>query len=235
MLTGQYSHNHGVLGNTPPAGGFQAFDNAQHDRGLAPGPRVHDRARRQVPERLRRRGRRAAPTRFPRAGTSGYTGDGAVQAVYGYNLNENGTCVPYGPASRTSSRTSSPARGRADRRARRRRRPALPAARLHGAALGRARAACRAAGTTARTRPPGGASRDGVRHRAAAAGPVGSTRRTSATSRRRSRTCRCWTRRHHEPDPALPLPDRVASSRSTRESRTSSTRCATRTRSQTPT
>ena len=25
MLTGQYAHNHGVMGNTPPHGGFQAF------------------------------------------------------------------------------------------------------------------------------------------------------------------------------------------------------------------
>ena len=26
LLTGQYAHNHGVMGNTPPHGGFQAFD-----------------------------------------------------------------------------------------------------------------------------------------------------------------------------------------------------------------
>ena len=26
LLTGQYAHNHGVMGNTPPAGGFQAFE-----------------------------------------------------------------------------------------------------------------------------------------------------------------------------------------------------------------
>ena len=26
LLTGQYAHNHGVMGNKPPHGGFQAFD-----------------------------------------------------------------------------------------------------------------------------------------------------------------------------------------------------------------
>ena len=27
LQTGQYAHNHGVLGNEPPSGGYQAFDN----------------------------------------------------------------------------------------------------------------------------------------------------------------------------------------------------------------
>ena len=29
LLTGQYSQNHGVLGNSAPEGGFQAFDNSK--------------------------------------------------------------------------------------------------------------------------------------------------------------------------------------------------------------
>lgn len=29
LLTGQYAHNHGVLGNSPPVGGFPAFDDSQ--------------------------------------------------------------------------------------------------------------------------------------------------------------------------------------------------------------
>ena len=34
--TGQYAHNHGVLGNSPPLGGFDRLDIAQHAAGLAP-------------------------------------------------------------------------------------------------------------------------------------------------------------------------------------------------------
>ena len=56
FLTGQYEHNHGVVGNVPPDGGFSRF-NALHGRGqprrLAPGRGLLHRHGRQVPERLR--------------------------------------------------------------------------------------------------------------------------------------------------------------------------------------
>ena len=62
MLTGRYSHNHGVEGNRPPSGGYGRLDKANtlpvwlQRRGLRHGPH------RQVPQRLRprRAGRRSA-------------------------------------------------------------------------------------------------------------------------------------------------------------------------------
>src|SRR6476620_4390321 len=35
FLTGQYAHNHGVLGNTPPTGGFGRFEALHGDNNLA--------------------------------------------------------------------------------------------------------------------------------------------------------------------------------------------------------
>src|SRR4051812_28043127 len=35
FLTGQYEHNHGVLGNTPPNGGFDRFEALHEDNNLA--------------------------------------------------------------------------------------------------------------------------------------------------------------------------------------------------------
>ena len=61
-LTGQYAHNHGVMGLYPPTGGYGRFDKAQCPAGLAAAGGLPHRTPRQVPERLRRSGarRRAA-------------------------------------------------------------------------------------------------------------------------------------------------------------------------------
>ncbi len=69
FLTGQYAHNHGVLGNEPPNGGFgrfQALHGSNNLGRLASPSRLLHRDDRQVPERLRE------PTRGSRlAGRSG--------------------------------------------------------------------------------------------------------------------------------------------------------------------
>ena len=56
FLTGQYEHNHGVLGNTPPNGGFARFESLHGDNNLAVWLQrrgLLHRHDRQVPERLR--------------------------------------------------------------------------------------------------------------------------------------------------------------------------------------
>ena len=60
ILTGQYTHNHGVTGNEPPTQGFVAFRSPRgpEPRALAEGRRLPDLAGRQVPERLPPRGGR---------------------------------------------------------------------------------------------------------------------------------------------------------------------------------
>jgi arylsulfatase A-like enzyme len=93
LLTGQYSQNHGVLGNTAPEGGFQAFDNSQttavwlQNRGYTT---AH------VGKFLNGYGSGAGADAVPQGWDEWYTGDGNVQTVYNYDLNENGTLVNYG-------------------------------------------------------------------------------------------------------------------------------------------
>ena len=96
LLTGQYSHNHGVLGNTPPEGGFQAFDNA-HTTAVWLRRRGYTTAH--VGKFLNGYGAGAGPGPVPQGWDEWYTTDGAGgQAVYNYPLNENGTLVQYGQA-----------------------------------------------------------------------------------------------------------------------------------------
>ena len=61
-LTGQYAHNHHVMGLYPPTGGYGRFDKRERPPGLAAEGRATTRPSRQVPQRLRRpgAGRRAA-------------------------------------------------------------------------------------------------------------------------------------------------------------------------------
>ena len=63
FLTGQYAHNHGVLGNSPPNGGFQRFQALHGDNNLAvwlQDAGYYTAPDRQVPERLRQRAGRSA-------------------------------------------------------------------------------------------------------------------------------------------------------------------------------
>jgi N-acetylglucosamine-6-sulfatase len=93
LLTGQYSHNHGVLGNSPPEGGFQAFDN-DHTTALWLQRRGYTTAH--VGKFLNGYGNGDGADPVPPGWDEWYTTDGAGQAVYDYTLNENGALVEYG-------------------------------------------------------------------------------------------------------------------------------------------
>jgi arylsulfatase A-like enzyme len=97
LLTGQYAHNHGTMGNGPPAGGFDKF-NADHGGNTLPGwLQASGYYTAEVGKYLNGYGSAEDQTLVPagwnewRAGTGGTT-----QRVYNYTLNENGTLVRYG-------------------------------------------------------------------------------------------------------------------------------------------
>ncbi len=95
FLTGQYAHNHGVMGNSPPEGGYSKLNHANT-----------------LPVWLRRAGyytahigkylngygnRGSSPTEIP-AGWTNWQGsvDPTTYRFYDYTLNENGKLVTYG-------------------------------------------------------------------------------------------------------------------------------------------
>ena len=93
LLTGQYAHNHGVLGNHAPLGGFTSLDSANalpvwlQDSGYRT---IH------VGKYLNEYGT-DQPLEIPPGWSRWYTGTGGtVQQPYGYSLNENGRLVAYG-------------------------------------------------------------------------------------------------------------------------------------------
>jgi arylsulfatase A-like enzyme len=93
LLTGQYAHNHGVLGNHAPLGGFSSLDSTNtlpvwlQDSGYRT---IH------VGKYLNEYGT-DQPLEVPRGWSRWYTGTGGtVQQPYGYSLNENGRLVAYG-------------------------------------------------------------------------------------------------------------------------------------------
>ena len=93
LLTGQYSHNHGVLGNAPPDGGYGRLDKREW-----------------LPVWLQRAGYRtvhigkflnqygiANPTEVPPGWSEWYASvDPSTYQFYGYTLNENGLLNTYG-------------------------------------------------------------------------------------------------------------------------------------------
>jgi N-acetylglucosamine-6-sulfatase len=91
-LTGQYAHNHGVMANTPPEGGFEKLDSSNT-----------------LPVWLQRAGYRTAhvgkylngygrqdPVLVPPGWSEWYAS--VRGSVYNYDLNENGTIVHHGSA-----------------------------------------------------------------------------------------------------------------------------------------
>ena len=96
ILTGLYTHNHGVRGNAPPLGGFEKFrDEGNEEKTIA----VH----------LQENGYQTAlfgkylneypaddPTHVPSGWDEWYATIADSTTYYGYDLNENGEIVSYG-------------------------------------------------------------------------------------------------------------------------------------------
>lgn len=99
-LTGQYSHNHGVLGNVPPNGGVTAFDDtntlatwldsAGYQTGL-------------IGKYLNQYGSGGGgpldPLYIPPGWDEWFALVGDVQRMYGYSMNQNGVLRTYGESS----------------------------------------------------------------------------------------------------------------------------------------
>jgi N-acetylglucosamine-6-sulfatase len=98
LLTGQYAHNHGTMGNGPPEGGFAKF-NAEHGgntlAGWLQGAGYHTV---EVGKFLNGYGAAATATLVPAGWSEWYATAGDTQRVYDYPLNQNGTLVEYGTA-----------------------------------------------------------------------------------------------------------------------------------------
>ena len=189
FLTGQYMHNHGVLDNKPPNGGFDPLRGVarrQQPGRLASGRGLPHRHDRQVPERLP--GRPLVP-----AGWSEWYA-AAPNDAGGLRLLAERERHP-GRLRRRPGRLQA---GRADRKGGRLRRPRAPNAQPfflwltytapHAGSPSRARARTRPSTATARpSRRPATPMRSTPSR---CRGPRTSTRPTSPTSRRRSATSR---------------------------------------------
>ena len=181
FLTGQYAHNHGVLDNTPPDGGFPRFESLHGNNNLAVWLQDSGYYTALIGKYLN--GYDEHPL-VPPGWSEWYASQN--QAVYNYRLNENGTPVHYGdqPAdfkqdvlTRKAVGLHRPPGAEAE--------AVLPLAHLHGAALGRPSGPEPAEGLP-RHREAGAAPRPCLRLRAAAEAPELQRAPTSPTSRRRS-------------------------------------------------
>jgi N-acetylglucosamine-6-sulfatase len=93
FLTGQYAHNHGVLSNNPPNGGFGRFQALHGNNNLAVWLRQAGYYTAMIGKYLN--GYSNSP-RVPPGWSEWRAAAPAAQAVYNYTLNENGTLVGYG-------------------------------------------------------------------------------------------------------------------------------------------
>ena len=91
FLTGQYAHNHGVLDNTPPDGGFPRFESLHGNNNLAVWLQDSGYYTALIGKYLN--GYNENPL-VPPGWSEWYASQN--QAVYNYRLNENGTPVHYG-------------------------------------------------------------------------------------------------------------------------------------------
>ena len=100
LQTGQYAHNHGIMGNEPPRGGYQQFDTSNtiavwlEARGYVTahvGKYMNGYGSADEYEEGER-----GTTVVPPGWTEWYTAAARGQNVYNYRLNENGVIVNYG-------------------------------------------------------------------------------------------------------------------------------------------
>ena len=96
LYTGQYAHNHGVLGNGPPAGGYTRLDTSNW---LPLWLQAAGYRTMHVGKFLNGYGRLSAPTEVP-PGFNDWHGtvDPSTYSFWNYTVNENGTLRTYGAA-----------------------------------------------------------------------------------------------------------------------------------------
>jgi N-acetylglucosamine-6-sulfatase len=96
LYTGQYAHNHGVLGNGPPAGGYTRLDKSNW---LPLWLQAAGYRTMHVGKFLNGYGAQSPPTEVP-VGFNDWHGtvDPSTYGFYGYTVNENGTLRTYGAA-----------------------------------------------------------------------------------------------------------------------------------------
>jgi N-acetylglucosamine-6-sulfatase len=96
FFTGQYTHNHGVLGNRPPFGGYTRLDKTNW---LPLWLKSAGYRTMHVGKFLNGYGRDAPPTEVPLSFDDWHgTVDPSTYAFYGYTVNENGVLHTYGAA-----------------------------------------------------------------------------------------------------------------------------------------
>lgn len=96
MQTGQYSHNHGVLGNNPPEGSYSAFDK---NHSLALWLQARGYATAHIGKFMNGYGGGDTATEVPPGWSEWETGTaGTTQLVYDYTQNVNGALVSHGQA-----------------------------------------------------------------------------------------------------------------------------------------
>ena len=96
LFTGQYAHNHGVLSNEPPSGGYTRLDKSNW---LPLWLQAAGYRTMHVGKFLNGYGRLSAPTEVPPGWNDWHgTVDPSTYLYYGYTVNENGTLRAYGAA-----------------------------------------------------------------------------------------------------------------------------------------
>ncbi len=94
LFTGQYPHNHGVLGNRPPEGGYGRLDTSEWLPLWLQRAGYHTL---HIGKFLNRYGQDNPPSEVPPGWDEWYASvDRSTYQFYGYQLNENGVVSPYG-------------------------------------------------------------------------------------------------------------------------------------------
>ena len=93
LLTGQYAHNHGVLGNELPTGGVTRLDDTNTLPVWLQGAGYHTV---HIGKYLNGYGEDTSPTYVPPGWSEWYAAAVGTQRVYDYALNQNGSLVEYG-------------------------------------------------------------------------------------------------------------------------------------------
>jgi N-acetylglucosamine-6-sulfatase len=88
LYTGQYTHNHGVIGNRPPEGGYGRLDKSEWLPVWLQRAGYHTV---HIGKFMNRYGQDSPPTEVPPGWNEWYTSvDPSTYSFYGYTLNENG-------------------------------------------------------------------------------------------------------------------------------------------------